>query len=146
MERSSNNGDIYVELTTLEMDIEEFLDENLAPGTYIYRIQSTNENGESDFVSTDMAREVVLAVGDFPEKKLSIYPNPAPGGFVYVKLLDNYMSYNVAISDIQGKILNLPIEIYDGFWRINTSSVPSGIYIVKLEKEGNIVSRKIIID
>ena len=113
MERSSDDGGSFEEVAILEMDSEEYLDENLDPGTYSYRIQSVNENGQSDFVNSDISIEIVLAIGDSNKANISIYPNPVINDFVYVKTPGNHRLYDFQISDLTGKALDLPITNFN---------------------------------
>ncbi|SNT28154.1 Por secretion system C-terminal sorting domain-containing protein [Ekhidna lutea] len=146
LERTSNNGDSYVEIAILEMDIQEYLDENLIPGTYSYRIQSINENGESDFVNSDLSIEIVLGISDSNKSNLSIYPNPVFDDFVYVKTPDNHLLYDIQISDLTGKTLNPPITHFNDSWRIDFAGIQSGVYIVNAKKGNEILSQRVIIE
>lgn len=146
LERSANEGESYEVLATLEMDIEEYLDENLAPGLYSYRIQSINENGESDFVNSDISIEIVLSIDDSKKANLSIYPNPAIQDFVYLKTSDKHMLNDIQISDLTGKKLSLQVTNVNNLWRIDFADVQSGIYIIKTKKGDEIISQRIIIE
>lgn len=146
LERSSNNGETYEELAFLDMDTHEYLDENPDSGTYTYRIQAINENGESDFVNFDITTGIALPVQSNNDDILHVYPNPAFNDLVYVKISDDHKIYHMMISDLTGKTLNLPTTYSNGSWIINFASVKPGIYLIKLEKEGQIISQKIIVD
>ncbi len=146
LDRSSNNGESFEELASPGMDVEEYLDENPTPGTYTYRIQSVNENGESDFINSDMSIEIVLGIDNPSKGNFNIYPNPAFNDFVYVKINNDYILSDIQISDLVGKVLNLPITNFNNLLRIDFTNVQSGVYIIKAKEEENMISQRIIIE
>ena len=75
-------------------------------------------------------------------QEVEIYPNPA-NGFVYI---------DTQIKSLQVKIINLNgKKIYRDFLdktsnKININSFPSGLYILQIEKEGDIINHKLMIE
>lgn len=83
--------------------------------------------------------EVYLAVQDVAVKnKLDFYPNPATD-FVHVKNADNA---NVMIYNAEGKILK---QVNRNNESIQISDLPSGVYFITAEKEGNFTETKKLI-
>jgi outer membrane protein assembly factor BamB len=74
---------------------------------------------------------------------LSIYPNPAQNGEFYVSTTNNETK-SVKIFDVLGKqVYSKRIE---GNEKIKTSNLDSGIYILKVEENGKVATRKMIIN
>jgi len=70
-------------------------------------------------------------------KSVSIFPNPTTG-FVYLKGVANA---DISVYSINGKLITNDILISNDF--INMSSLPNGIYLVKVQKEGAILTKKV---
>lgn len=78
------------------------------------------------------------------EGKLSIYPNPINDGYVIIdSKLASDASYE--LFDISGKKIISNTNLEYGTNKINVDGYQSGVYLVKINSEGNSVTKKIII-
>ncbi|NML71511.1 T9SS type A sorting domain-containing protein [Chryseobacterium sp. RP-3-3] len=79
------------------------------------------------------------------EDGIRIYPNPSKGIFTIETEAGNGISYTVFAMD--GKLVNAKKEVKGGKIReeVNLSYLPSGVYIVQVDKDGQKISKKLII-
>lgn len=79
------------------------------------------------------------------EEGIRIYPNPSKGIFTIETEAGNGISYTVFAMD--GKLVNAKKEVKGGKIReeVNLSYLPSGVYIVQVDKDGQKISKKLII-
>lgn len=83
----------------------------------------------------------LLAVSQNAIKGLTIYPNPATQGVLYVETTAN-AEKTIAIYDILGKnVLNTTTSNNE----LNISTLKGGVYIVKITEEGKTDTRKLVI-
>ncbi len=81
-----------------------------------------------------------------PLDNISMYPNPSSGK-VYLNLSRAAKNVDVSILDLSGKVLfnqNYP-EVADGLIQFNASDLGSGLYIVRIEENGEVSTKKLII-
>lgn len=71
-----------------------------------------------------------------------IYPNPVKDGKVYVQTTSTSKK-NIRISDMSGKIV---FTVQTENKELNVHSLPTGVYIIKVEQEGNTSTQKLIIE
>lgn len=68
---------------------------------------------------------------------IKIYPNPA-NEVLKIKLLINTIGYSAEVYDIAGKlVLSKRINIYESLYTINTTSLSSGLYFIRLVANDN---------
>ncbi|PIF44983.1 putative secreted protein (Por secretion system target) [Chryseobacterium sp. 52] len=79
------------------------------------------------------------------EEGIRIYPNPSKGIFTIETEAGNGIAYTVYAMD--GKLVNAKKEVKGGKIReeVNLSYLPSGVYIVQVDKDGQKISKKLII-
>ncbi|WP_223607362.1 reprolysin-like metallopeptidase [Chryseobacterium sp. OSA05B] len=79
------------------------------------------------------------------EQGIRIYPNPSKGIFTIETESGNGIAYTVFAMD--GKLVNATKEVKGGKIReeVNLSYLPSGVYIVQVDKDGQKISKKLII-
>ena len=74
---------------------------------------------------------------------LNIYPNPASD---LVNVSFNTSTFrNVYLYDIEGRMLNQYLNTSEKMLRFDSNELSSGIYILKVEQEGNIENFKLIV-
>lgn len=73
--------------------------------------------------------------------KVSIYPNPSNGE---IKLFSEQKINNIKVFDVLGKEIRAEIIINDQFTLIN--NLPRGIVFVKIEFEGKIMTKKVLVN
>lgn len=79
------------------------------------------------------------------EAGIKIYPNPSKGIFTIETEASNGMTYTVFAMD--GKLVNAKKELKGSKIReeVNLSYLPSGVYLIQVEKDGQKISKKLII-
>lgn len=78
---------------------------------------------------------------EYPE--LTIYPNPAD---TYLQIVDdNLIDAEVTIYDLNGRVIFQESEVANTQMSVDIYYLPSGTFIVKIEKEGKVSERKLII-
>jgi hypothetical protein len=71
----------------------------------------------------------------------SVYPNPTSTGFVNITSKTNE-TIQVAVFDILGKqVLNNTVKNN----RLNVSNLTTGVYIMKISQNGNIITKKLVV-
>ena len=109
----------------------------LAPGTYLVRYAETaNHNASPD---TSVTINTVSSIVDILSEKLQIYPNPVKD---VLQIESGELRIDrVEILDLSGKIVchfnNLTNQI-------NVSTLLQGIYLIKIETDKGIVTRKFV--
>lgn len=78
------------------------------------------------------------------ENKISIYPNPVKNNVFTIESDWNNAAFE--IYDISGKIIRKNEKLNKGINTINITGVQKGIYLVKVNSDGNTVSKKIIVE
>lgn len=84
-----------------------------------------------------------LATNDFETFKVSIYPNPIKNGAFYISSPSNSLQ-SVQIFDLLGKqVYSKKIEANE---KVKTSNLNAGIYILKVEENGKVATRKLMVE
>lgn len=86
----------------------------------------------------------ILGVTDATHSELSIYPNPTRGE-VYILTDKSYVDAKISITDLTGKVVyqtNLDLGSKKG--TLDVSSLPVGVYIVKIDTKEGIITKKLI--
>lgn len=91
-------------------------------------------------VYSDASAEEQLSITDNSwTNNLQIYPNPASDKiFIKAEKLNS-----IELFDLQGRKLNLKLNSDNS---INVSSLPKGVYMIKLNQNGKSVSKKIVVN
>jgi ligand-binding sensor domain-containing protein len=80
-----------------------------------------------------------FSVPDF--KDVIVFPNPVKD---VLNILSSKKIKAISVYDVSGKTIALQIQQRSPFISIETTSLPSGIYFLNLETEGNRISKKFI--
>ncbi len=113
----------------------EFLDREISTGTSYYRIKQVDFDEKFEY------SEIVLVKNEI-ETEISIYPNPADGFIIVNSVSGIDIDQQFQVYDAMGRLMNLETSKENDYAvRLNTSSLESGIYFIKLSS-GNI--RKVI--
>jgi hypothetical protein len=76
-----------------------------------------------------------------------IFPNPSREGIVYVETLENLANAEVAFYNINGSIIRTQrFPLLNERQRIDASTLPPGLYIVRVRAPGLDVTKRIVID
>ena len=116
----------------------------LSPGTYEAKLIVQNNHSCSD-TSTFKANVTSNGVPE-TETGIEIYPNPSPG-IVNIEIPDS-IEHNPGISvyDFRGKLIRKWQAADKKITKLNLSKVNSGNYMIVIENENFIVTRKIMIE
>lgn len=83
-----------------------------------------------------------LSVGRNEIDGFGVYPNPITDGYVTIRSASQ-LEKSVRVFDVLGKqVINTTINNNE---RVNVSNLNAGIYILKVEEEGKVATRKLII-
>ena len=108
-----------------------------SPGTYQVKLTSSNDAGNNSITKTAYVIVSATTAIDEPSSKLfTLYPNPTSDR-VYV-YAEKYFRLRIFSS-----IGTLVKDVYNEK-EVDLSSLPDGLYILKLETEGKIITSKII--
>ncbi|GHB70029.1 T9SS type A sorting domain-containing protein [Persicitalea jodogahamensis] len=76
-----------------------------------------------------------------------IFPNPSREGIVYVETLENLANAEVAFYNINGSIIRTQrFSLLNERQRIDASTLPPGLYLVRVRAPGLDVTKRIVID
>ncbi len=139
----TSNGEIDLDVTigtapfTFSWDNGETTEDitGLAAGDYTVTVTDANGcSSQATYTVTSTA-----AIGDISiEDGLSIYPNPTNGAFT-VKLEGEY---RLTITDARGRLILTQDDVNQS--EIDLSSYESGVYFVKIQKDGDFAIKKLI--
>jgi bacillolysin len=89
----------------------------------------------------------VLAVSDNIKtdlQNIKIYPNPVSNGqFTIESDLKGNVEYE--IYDFSGKLIKTSEKLEKGIHKVNINGVQSGVYILKINADGTIISKKLVV-
>ncbi|MDR2979239.1 MAG: C10 family peptidase [Bacteroidales bacterium] len=86
------------------------------------------------------------SIASIEKGKIELYPNPA-SNYVTIVLGDNQSGAQLAVMDITGKtIFSDLIPAGELQYQLNTSDIPSGMYIVKMTNSKSVMTGKLIIE
>ncbi|MFY8109473.1 MAG: LamG-like jellyroll fold domain-containing protein [Bacteroidia bacterium] len=114
----------------------------------IYRRALTSS--EINEIKNQSVSNSLVENSDKSDKKqldnISMYPNPSSGK-VYLNLGKAAKNAEVSILDLSGKVLLTQnySEVADGLIQFNASDLGSGVYIVRIEENGEVSTKKLII-
>ncbi|GAL85405.1 hypothetical protein CHU_3437 [Sporocytophaga myxococcoides] len=112
-----------------------FFDQAPLSGTNYYRLKQVDYNGAYSFSK-------VVSLNHFTPE-VAVYPNPNNGACT-IKILTPAEEYNLEITDIQGK------SVYNAAGneipeRIEISNLTPGFYLVRINLDGQTVTKKLIV-
>jgi hypothetical protein len=113
----------------------------LAPGIVYYRLQMLDQDGSYSF--SPISHITIGTDGS----QMRIFPNPAHGYFV----IRNYGIVDVAnaailVKDVSGRILISQKFTNDSEQRVNIASLSKGIYLVSVVANGNVQTKKLLVE
>ncbi|MDX2249013.1 MAG: T9SS type A sorting domain-containing protein [Bacteroidia bacterium] len=116
----------------------------------IYKLTFTGFGGTAtgniEFTKTNLTTAVDPQKDIF--MSLNIFPNPAKDKFTLLFELKNNDLLNISLTDLSGKILlETQPQSYYGLQQLefNTPQLAAGLYLLRLESNGNSTTRKLII-
>ncbi|MCA0154055.1 reprolysin-like metallopeptidase [Winogradskyella vincentii] len=87
----------------------------------------------------------VLGTEEFNSNDVLVYPNPNKGDFNIV-MNREYQDVNIQLFDIQGReIFNKKYGVDSNTININNINLTSGVYLLRINADGNILDKKLVI-
>ena len=109
--------------------------------TVYYRLKQVDFDGSTEYSDVRVVR--FDAVGN--DMQLVAYPNPMNDELNVMVGLSNGESYQLEVTNLQGKLVHLENHTYDnGLHKLNTSAWNSGMYIVRVATEHATKHMKIV--
>ncbi len=93
------------------------------------------------YVSTSKGQNLVIT-GVYDGNLFTLHPNPLRGGLLNVKS-ESHTAKNISIFDIIGKQVYLKKTTES---QINISNLKAGLYFVKVQQDGKIATRKLVVE
>ena len=126
-----------------ELSIPGGLDQNT---TYFWKVESRNGCGEEVSDVYSFTTDMVDALQQIQVNDLNTYPNPAKG-LLYVSKMDGFLGTNfISIYSNNGSLLQASEMISDGgILKINTESLDSGLYFLKINNKNSIYALKFMV-
>jgi hypothetical protein len=109
-------------------------------GTYEYYVTAVYYFGESD--PSNVATAVITSIEEINNADISIYPNPAKDK-IFIQS-QGKLDRILLLNNLGAAILTQ--EVKGSFYQIAVSDFDPGIYFIRIETKGEIISRKIIIE
>ncbi|WP_165921786.1 fibronectin type III domain-containing protein [Natronoflexus pectinivorans] len=119
--------------------------EGLEPGkTYQYRIQASNETGRSDYsnIIEVTTESTGTSINPVAAAHISIYPSPAQN---HISLEGLETNSTIDIYSITGAKM-MRLDNQSGRANLDVSALVNGMYIIRINSEKGVVSRKIFIN
>ncbi|WP_298238456.1 T9SS type A sorting domain-containing protein [uncultured Algibacter sp.] len=89
--------------------------------------------------TSDMSN--TLSVDDFNKQSFKLYPNPTSLGYINIAS-KNQSSLKISVLDVLGKQISSE-SIKSS--KLDVSHLKSGLYLLKIEQEGNVITKKLVI-
>ena len=130
-------------IAELLSDVQEYLDEDLEDGTYIYQVAAFYEHCEESELSEGVSVTIeCLGVNETTTSSFDIFPNPTTGEVT----IQGEGLNRVEIYDLQGRKLVEYNNVKDHLKINDLSKYESGIYFVKMySKAGGSVVKKMVV-
>lgn len=145
------DGETWTELNTTVADQSSYTDNSLTGnGDYHYRLKSVNSTLES-FYTDSVSVSLTVDVEDFKWDAiaLKVFPNPFSSDAQLVYSIPEESDILLSIHDLAGRqmmVLADEIQALGKYsYTINTSSLKSGIYFVKLSTNYSVSLKKVMI-
>jgi PKD repeat protein len=98
----------------------------------------TNNNQSTAIILTE-----VLSVADDLQQNVKVYPNPTTAVVNVTSEAGKIGPFNIRLTDLSGKLLKVQTKV-EGTARIDMVDLPSGIYLLTIQKEGIQYSTRIL--
>ncbi|ADR20742.1 hypothetical protein MATR_16320 [Marivirga tractuosa] len=134
----------FERIAELNPDTKAF-EEVVEIGQYTYRVQASNDRGDSEYSNEVTIDDTVLSMNDELLKKVMIFPNPAKD-VIYIKNESTLLFNKVQIRNSLGQLIkNETIIDQNQQIEIPVHNLAKGLYLIHINaKEGEIVKQIII--
>ncbi len=123
-----NTTDLFFQYTGLVYD-----------HTYLAEVSAVYDGGESDRIALEF---LYVGVSEILENSISIFPNPA---IENVNIKSDFNITDIAVYDYVGKLIYTIENSNTKHVVLNTSSYRAGMYIVRINTENGVVTKRVII-
>ena len=143
-----------LEFVAAETGVEAytFLDENtVIGGTYWYQVTCVWE-GETDYcesapgwnvpMTEDFVYILIIDVNNPEAGELSVYPNPAKDK---VNVTSNVAMNHISVMNYVGQVVYTSTLAGEHAVELNTSSYEAGVYVVQINTENGLVTKRVVI-
>jgi hypothetical protein len=142
--RSTKEENNWVKIADLNSNTQEYLDENLKPGTlYYYMIRATNTYGNSEWSTPASVITLGVTVNSIPSSFVAIYPNPLLESNLNIQF-GNKMKKEIVVTKLSGQIVYKKICNETRF-QIDRSIFKSGIYFISIVGDDEIMNKKLLV-
>jgi hypothetical protein len=116
----------------------EFIDNKAVSKYNYYRLSQTDYDGKFDY-------STLVFIAIHAEPKFSVYPNPAEST-VNVDLSEMGIRSNLTLLGSDGKLIYHKEELPNTVHTFSVSDFPNGLYHLRIESNGKILSQKLLIE
>lgn len=102
-----------------------------------FRLKQTDQDGTSSFSKVVALKEVISA-------DLTAFPNPINGDYLTLSWSPEANNASVTVCDLNGRVVESKVVIDGAQEVLNTSTWPSGYYLVQLKTDQGIESTRLI--
>jgi hypothetical protein len=145
LERKTLVTDAFKDLIKLDSTKTEYIDLALKDNTtYYYRLKAIGDNTESDYETGQGSTTMILAVSIELPNSFNLYPNPTK-----THVILNFKKPVTGKLTLMGLNGNIYLEEYlekISDKTINLSNYQKGIYLINLETDETILTKKIVIE
>ena len=139
--------------TVTTVDGPEFLYDFYVNGTYTITLTVTNTAGQQTIETQEVSITSAFAVGIEELANINgvqLYPVPAANFINLALTLSDAKTMNITVSNVLGQIVNVvgQNEFVSGenLIKINTDDFTNGIYLINIETDGQIASRRFVVN
>ncbi len=140
---SSNNGTLWQKRYTTTVNMST----NILAGIFTESVRSDRTSiAQFDHVEVSSSLKSSEILDDetiATEQQVDIYPNPADE-LVNILMPDNESKVKVTLTSMQGNVI-LTTIFYGSEAQLNTSHINPGVYVLRFETEGNVITKRLVI-
>jgi hypothetical protein len=115
---------------------------NLSSGAYNAELIINNNDPENTQVVVDVMLDILVGIDEYDKTAVMIYPNPAVN---FINIKSDHKIVSVELLNLMGQSISWK-EVNNATHRISTADLKAGVYIIKVETENGVVSRRISIN
>jgi len=123
----------------IDAETLEYHDEGLASGEYTYQVGAVYEHCEA--LSETVVVVITLGVCDLQKDAYRIFPNPTDND---VNIVGNIIPTSVRIYNITGQLMYETTTCSTNM-RLSVTTMPAGIYFIKIDSSNGSTTQKLIV-
>jgi len=130
------------QINTAVITAMEYHDEDLENGTYIYKVSAVYEECESPLTEGVTVVINVTGICTIPADTFQIFPNPAHNE---LNITGKVVPTAVRLYNITGQMVYETTQCTTNM-KISVTTIPAGVYFIKIDTEYGNVTRKIVVE